>query len=217
MDLIKALIKQKILKKDKVSNIENQVKAKKGTVEEIILKENILPEKDLFELKSKLLKIPFKEVIASKIPLKVLELIPRESAEYYKMVPLKKTEEGFEVGMVYPENNQAKEALKFLARQNKLSYKYYLISLSNFKKCIEKYGAPQREMKKALETLEKQIKQEENLVPGEKMKFKRLTEDAPVIIPKAPTIRLRNSSGSIGFPLKATELLTWHPFPIYLF
>ena len=181
MDLIKALIKQKILKKDKVSDIENQVKEKKGTIEEIILKESILPEKDLFELKSKLLKIPFKEVIASKIPSKVLELIPRESAEYYKMVPLKKTNGGFEVGMVYPENNQAKEALKFLARQNKLSYKYYLISLSNFKKCIEKYGAPQREMKKALEILETQIKQEGKLAPGEKIKFKRLTEDAPVI------------------------------------
>ncbi len=181
MDLIKVLIKKKILKKDKVSSIENQVKEKKGTIEEIILKENILPEKELFELKSKLLNIPFKEVVASKIPSKILGLIPRESAEYYKIIPLKRIKGGFEVGMVYPEDSQAQEALKFLARQNKLSYRYFLISLSNFKKCIDKYGAPQREMKKALEILETQTKQEEKLVPGEKMKFKRLTEDAPII------------------------------------
>jgi len=182
MDLIKTLIKKKLIKKDQASSIKNKVKEKKGTLEEIILKEKILSEKDLFALKSKLLKIPIKEVIASKISPKVLELIPKESAKYYSIVPLKKTEGGFEVGMVYPENSQAQEALKFLARQNKLSYKYFLITLSNFKKCIDKYGAPQREMKKALEILETEIKKgEEELVPGEQIKFKRLTEDAPII------------------------------------
>jgi len=161
MDLIKTLIEKKIIKKDKALSIENQAKEKKGTVEEIILKENILSEKALFTLKSKLLKIPIKEIVTSKISSKVLELIPKESAEYYNMVPLKKTKGGFEVGMVYPENNQAQEALKFLARQNKLSYKYFLITLSDFRKCIDKYGAPQREMEKALEILETQIKEEE--------------------------------------------------------
>ncbi|TFB07956.1 type II/IV secretion system protein [Candidatus Atribacteria bacterium MT.SAG.1] len=182
MDLIKTLIKKKIIKKDKGFSIENQVKEKKGTVEEIILKENILSEKALFILKGKLLKIPVKEIVASKIPSKVLELIPKESAQYYKMIPLKKTKGEFEVGMVYPENSQAQEALKFLARQNKLSYKYFLITLSDFRKCIDKYGAPQREMKKALEILETQIKGgEEEITLGEKVKFKRLTEDAPII------------------------------------
>jgi len=182
MDLIKTLIKKKLIKKEEASNIESQVKEKKGTIEEIILKEKILSEKTLFALKGKLLKIPVKEIVASKIPPKVLELIPKESAQYYSIIPLKKTKGGFEVGMVYPENNQAQEALKFLARQNKLSYKYFLITLSNFKKCIDKYGAPQREMKKALEILETEIKKgEEELVPGEKIKFKRLTEDAPII------------------------------------
>ena len=182
MDLIKTLIEKKIIKKDKALSIENQAKEKKGTVEEIILKENILSEKVLFTLKSKLLKIPVKEIVTSKISSKVLELIPKESAEYYNMVPLKKTKGGFEVGMVYPENNQAQEALKFLARQNKLSYKYFLITLSDFRKCIDKYGAPQREMEKALEILETQIKEEEEEpILGEKIKFKRLTEDAPII------------------------------------
>jgi len=180
MDLIKILIEKNIIKKEKGSDIENQVKEKKGTTEEIILKENILSEKALFTLKSELLKIPLQEVDASKISPKVLELIPRESAQYYSMVPLKKIKGGFEVGMVYPENNQTQEALKFLTRQNKLSYKYFLITLSDFKKCLEGYGAPQREMKKALEILETQIKEEET-TPKENLKFRILTEEAPII------------------------------------
>jgi len=181
MDLIKTLIEKKIIKKDKSSDIEKQIKEKKGTAEEIILKENILSEKALFSLKSKLLKIPIKEIVASKISSKILELIPKESAQYYGMVPLKKTKRGFEIGMVYPENSHAQEALKFLARQNKFSYKYFLITLSDFKKCIDKYGAPQKEMKKALEILQTQIKEgEEEIKPGKQIKFKRLTEDAPI-------------------------------------
>jgi len=182
MDLIKTLIKKKIIKKDKGSDIENQIKEKKGTAEEIILKENILSEEALFVLKSKLLKIPVKEIVTLKISPQVLELIPKESAQYYSIVPLKKTKGEFEVGMVYPENNQAHEALKFLARQNKLSYKYFLITLSDFKKCIDQYGAPRREMKKALEILETQIKKEKGgVISGEKVKFEKLTEDAPII------------------------------------
>ncbi len=37
-----------------------------------------------------------------------------------------------------------------------------------------------------------------------------------IIIPKASTIRLRNSSDPTDFSLKIIELLTWYPFPIYL-
>jgi len=180
MDLIKTLIKKKIIKRDKADSIEKQIKLGRETLEEIILKENILSERALFELKAKLLKVPIKKISSLKISPKVLELIPKESAEYYKIAPLKKTKDEFEVGMVYPENNQAQEALKFLARQNKLSYKYYLISLSDFKKCIKEYGTPKREMKKALERFETQIKQEKIKVDP-KIKFERLTEDAPVI------------------------------------
>jgi len=37
-----------------------------------------------------------------------------------------------------------------------------------------------------------------------------------IVIPKASIIWLRNSSDSIGFTLKVTEILTWPTFPIYL-
>ena len=39
-------------------------------------------------------------------------------------------------------------------------------------------------------------------------------ERLSILIPKASTIRLRNSSDLIGFLLKVIELLTWHTFPI---
>ena len=183
MDLIQALIKRKLIDKKEGVQLKTQVKKEGGIVEEIILKEKILSEEALFKLKSQLLKIPLIKVVPEELSPGVLELVPEESARYYKMIPFRKTEKSFEVGMVCPEDNQAQEALRFLARQNKLSYKFFLITLSNFKKCLEKYRAPQREMKKALERLETQIKIEgkEPVAARREEAFKRLVEEAPVI------------------------------------
>jgi type IV pilus assembly protein PilB len=182
MDLIQHLIKQKILNKKQGVQLKTEVKESGKTQEEIILEKRILAERPLFELKSKILKVPLREVLPEEIPQEVLSVIPRESVEFYKMVPLAiKKEEGIlEVGMVYPENTQAQEALKFLARQQKLAPQIFLITISDFKKCLEKYRAPEKEMKKALEKLEEEIEMEKE-GPVEKKEFERLVEEAPII------------------------------------
>lgn len=182
MDLIQTLIKKKAINKEKGAQLKMEAKKTNRTIEEIILKEKILSEEALFKLKSRLLKIPLKKIVPEKISSEVLELIPKESAQYYKIIPLKKGKNSFEVGMVYPEDSQAQEALKFLARQGKLSYSFYLITLSDFKKCLEKYRVPQREMKRALEMLETEIEAEgKETVDIKEKEFKRLVEEAPII------------------------------------
>ncbi len=182
MDLTQTLIKRKTINRKEGARLKMEAKESNRTIEEIILKEKILSEGALFKLKSQLLKIPLKQIVPEKISLEVLELIPKESAQYYKIIPLKKEKNSFEVGMVYPEDSRAQEALKFLARQSKLSYNFFLITLSDFKKCLERYRVPQREMKRALEMLETEIKaegKEEVAIKGEE--FKRLVEEAPII------------------------------------
>ncbi|GAI30692.1 unnamed protein product, partial [marine sediment metagenome] len=160
MDLIQQLIRKKILDKKQGVQLKTEIKESGKTQEEVILEKNIVAEPDLFELKSKVLGIPLKETLPEEIPQDVLSVIPRESVEFYKIIPLSvKKEEGIlEVGMVCPENAQAKEALKFLARQQKLKPEIFLITLSDFKNYLSKYRAPKREMEKALERLEEEIK-----------------------------------------------------------
>jgi type IV pilus assembly protein PilB len=179
MDLIKELKKRNILDEKRISAIEKQSERQDKPIEEVIIEKNILPENKLFQIKSQVLKIPLVRVNPEKISPKVLELIPKESANYYKMIPLEKRADSFRVGMVYPENFQAQEALKFLSRQYKISYEVVLITSSDFKKYLSRYNAPQKEMKQALETLETQIKGEKK---GEEDEISdRLVEEAPVI------------------------------------
>jgi len=158
-----------------------------------LLERRIVEEKFLFSLKSQNLKIPLKEeILPEEIPLKVLEQIPEESARYYKMIPLAKKDRLLEIGMVYPEDLRAQEALKFLARQGKFSYKVFLITPSVFNRCLKQYRTLREEVRRALEELEVELKAEKiERRPLRAAEFERLAEEAPII--KVVAVMLRHA------------------------
>ena len=153
MELLQQLVKKKVLNKERATELEYEIKTSGKKPEEVILEERIVTEDFLFGLKSQILKIPLKIVSLEEVKLKVLETIPEESAKYYKIIPLERKENLLEVGMVYPEDFKAREALEFLARQNKFNYRVFLISLSNFENLLRKYRSLKKEVSRALEEL----------------------------------------------------------------
>jgi len=185
MDIIQQLVKRNLLNKEQVADLSVSLKESAKTQEEIILEKKLVTEKDLFQIKSEVLNVPLQVEFLEEIFTEVLSIIPKESADFYKMVPLKikKPENILEVGMVYPENAQANEALKFLARQNKLQVKTYLITFSDFKKYFARYQAVEQEVEQALESLEKDVTTAP-VTPertAAQAKYERFIEEAPVI------------------------------------
>ncbi|MDD5146255.1 MAG: GspE/PulE family protein [Candidatus Pacebacteria bacterium] len=192
MDLSQALIKKKIISSKQLAELQEEGVKSARPLEEILIEKKIIPEEDLFKLKSEVLDIPLKDQIAEDTPLEVLALIPKESVEFYKMVPLSvdRDKRKIEVGMVYPENAEAQEALKFLARQNKFSPSIFLISQSNFQKYLNKYLASEKEVENVLADLEGELKDEAG-VGGDRQNLERLVEDAPTI--KMVAVMLRQA------------------------
>jgi len=181
MTLVQYLVKKGVIDKKKAASLEYDIKVSGKREEEVILERGLVPEDFLFELKSENLKIPLKKVVPEEVPLKILELIPHESAKYYKMIPLAKSEKTLEVGMIYPEDLKALEALKFLARQEKFNYKIFLITPTTFNNLFKQYRTLKKEVKRALEELEVELKTEEvRRPPLEKAEFERMAEEAPV-------------------------------------
>jgi type IV pilus assembly protein PilB len=179
--LIQQLLKRGILDKEKATSLEFEAKNSGKKEEEILLEKEIIGEKTLFSLKSENLNIPLKEVSAEDVPLKLLELIPEESARYYKMIPLAQKDNSLEVGMVYPEDATAQEALKFLVRQSKFSYQVSLITPSTFEKILKQYRTLSREVTRALGELEEELKVEKvERRPMKLSELGRLVEEAPV-------------------------------------
>ncbi len=181
MSLIKQLIEKGIVDKEKALSLEFEIKQSGRKEEDVILETGLVPETVLFGLKSENLKIPLKEVAVEQVPLKTLELIPEETAKYYQMIPLEKAEKYLEIGMIYPEDLKAQEALKFLARQGKFNYKVFLITPNTFKNLLKQYRTLKREVGLALEELETELREE-----GIKTKsptaaeFERMAEEAPI-------------------------------------
>jgi len=182
MSLVQQLVKEGILDKEKATTLEFEIKSSGKKEEEVILEKGMADEKFLFNLKSQNLKIPLKEVKVEDVPLKVLELIPEESIRYYKMIPLGRKDDILEVGMVYPEDTVAREALKFLARQNKFSYQVFLITPTSLENLLKQYRTLKGEVSQALEELETELKVEKvEAKPMKRAELERLVEEAPVI------------------------------------
>ncbi|MGB9743597.1 MAG: GspE/PulE family protein [Minisyncoccales bacterium] len=181
MTLIQILVKKKYLDKEKAASLEQEIKESGQKEEEVILREGIVPELVLFNLKSEALKIPLKEIDPDQVSLKVLELIPEETVKYYQMIPLAKEDKFLEVGMVYPEDLKAREALKFLARQGNFDYRIYLITPTIFKNLLRRYSSLKKEVGVALEELETKMKEEEiKIEPLAPVEFEKVAEEAPI-------------------------------------
>lgn len=180
-DLIRQLVKKGILDQEKATALEFETRESGKREEEVILGRRICSEDFLFGLKSENLKIPLKKITIQEVPLETLGMIPEETARHYQMIPLVKKNNTLEVGMVYPEDLKAQEALKFLARQGKFNFEVFLVTPTTFSNLLRQCRTLRREVGRALEELETELK-------GEKVEvrlktaaeFERLAEEAPI-------------------------------------
>lgn len=192
MNLISLLQEKQLIDKEIAIRIENEVRSSGKNPEEIILDGRFVAEDILFQAKSELLKIPLKKIEVEEVPLRVLQLIPEDSVRYYRMAPIAQENKVLEVGMVYPDDPKAQEALKFLARQGNFKYETSLISQSTFDGLLKQYRNLKGEVKKALADLEEEIeaKSGKEALEDESAK-KHLTEEAPIT--KMVAVIVRNA------------------------
>ena len=185
--IIEELTKRGILTEEKEKNLKKEVEISGKREEEVILERGILEEEELFSIKSEILKIPLKKFEPKEISPEVLKEIPEETANFYKIIPISKKEKTLEVGMVYPEDLDAMEALKFLARKKNLEIRIFLITISDFKKALEQYRAKREEIEEALKELEKELKVEKEKPTITELE--RVVEEAPITKAVASILR----------------------------
>jgi len=156
---------------------------------EAILKALGVPVEKVLEVKGEYLGVPVRSIPNPAIPFEVLKYLPEESANFYKMIPLAVTDNVLEVGVVDPENFEARDALNFISSKDNIPYKLFLISEDDFKKAMECYKGLSGEVTKALTELETDLSDEEKEIVAEQANNENLSakinqtniiEDAPV-------------------------------------
>lgn len=208
MSLLKELVDKGIMAdEEQIKAIENEIKETGQREEEVLLKRKVVPEAVLFQLKSSLLKIPLREIETDKVSLETLELIPEETAKYYQMIPIEKRDHLLEVGMIYPEDLKAQEALKFFARQGNFNYKVFLITSTTFNNLLKQYKTLKKEVGKALEELEGEMEEKVSLkrVSPAASEFERMAEEAPITKIVAVILRHAAEGGASDIHIEPTK------------
>jgi type IV pilus assembly protein PilB len=155
------------------------------TAEDLLYERRMVEEKIVAEVKSTLLKVPYKAINSDQISEEILKFIPRETALSYRLAPLEKKDKLLIVGMLHPDDLRAQEALRFIAKQNNLSLGVYLVTPSDLSAIWRKYGGFQSDIAAAVK---------EMTAAGEREKVVELEEggsqaDAPIIKIVATTLR----------------------------
>src|ERR1043166_2985094 len=104
--------------------------------------------------------VPAREVGKDPIPFDILRYIPEESARHYGFVPLAAEGGVLEVGVLDPDNLEARDALTFISAKIGMPYKIFLISQEDFDRLLTQYKGLSGEVGKALGELEVELTDE---------------------------------------------------------
>lgn len=186
MQLVDILVKKGILSNEQADHIKQEAQSSEKMVEEILLSMGI-PDEQIVGVKAEYLGVPVFSLGSNTIPFETLRYIPEESALYYKAIPIAVRDGVLEVGIVDPDNIEARDAINFIASKNNIPFKLFLISYTDFEKAIRFYKGLSGEVTKALTELESDLSDEEKELQtfGEENLSKKINEtniieDAPV-------------------------------------
>lgn len=160
MSFLDTLAKQNIISKDDIPYIIEESRTSGQTIEDILRSRQISGDA-IIKAKSDFLRIPTKEISDQNISFDVLKYIPEESATHYKIIPLGINEGVLEVGIVNPENIEARDALNFISNKSNMPFKIFLVTEDDFNQALNAYNGLSGEVNKALDDLETEFSSEE--------------------------------------------------------
>jgi type IV pilus assembly protein PilB len=153
-------------------------------VADLVLEQKILEEEDVAKARAAFLNLPYVDLRNLTISKEILDIIPEESRNFYRMVPYELSGNSLKVALTDPSNIQALEALEFLGQ--KLSYQIHIYAASPSSIEIAMQGGKTLTsvVDKALEDIKMTELQEQVVIKEEKKPNAAMAQgadDAPII------------------------------------
>lgn len=196
MNFLETLVKQNIITADDVAYIQEESSTSGRPLEEI-LRERGVTASAIARAKSELLNIPSISLEDREVSFDILKFIPEESAVHYKIIPINVRDGVLEVGVVDPDNIEARDALNFISSKANMPFKVYIVSEDDFQKVLAQYKGLTGEVSKALGDLESEFvpgsvevgRDDELVTRTDAAGQVNIVEDAPVTKIVATTLR----------------------------
>ncbi len=165
------LTKSKQLNKEQLASLHEQVESEKKPLQDLVIKNNLLSEKDLTKLYADEIEMPFVELNAKEIKHEVLKLLPERIARQYNAVVFDVDGETKLVAMEDPDDIQA---LNFLQKQLGNNIKVHITTSSLLQAALDQYRG------NISSELTKVIASEDEVDESEEIDESDLAEDSPV-------------------------------------
>ncbi len=179
-ELINLLIERKLITEDQILEAQKKAEANNKSLEDILLKNGSVDIEEYTKIKAEVYDLPYENLIEKKINAHILNIIPSEVAENYKIICFDKRGNKIKVGIVDPNNFKAIEAVDFLAKGAGLQVEYFLISIQSFKAAFKQYKTLDEELSSALKTREEEKEGETSDKNKERVDLEKITKSAPV-------------------------------------
>ncbi len=154
MSVIDILFDKKLIQKKDIVALEKEVDSSGLPLETILIKYGISLD-DILDASSKYYQVPVRKLTQEeKIPGEILDYIPEEAVIHYKFVPLAVKSGVLEVGILDPDNLEARDALNFISSKINMPFKLFIISEKDFNEVLSMYRGLSEEVTKALSQLD---------------------------------------------------------------
>lgn len=162
MDILNLLTKKGKISEEQAKSIRKESLKLGLTLEQTLVQKGFSPS-DILSAQGEFLDVPTRSMEGKEVSGKILEYIPEESASHYQFVPIGIQDGVLEVGMVNPDNIEARDALNFISAKIEMPFKVFMISEDDFSKIFSSYKGLTGEVSKALSELETELKIEEEV------------------------------------------------------
>jgi len=173
-----------LVSRDDLIKAEKTADKNKEDLEDILIKERFIPEKELIKLKAYILGIPFIDLKQIDIEPETLRIIPEPIARKNNIVAFKKTKDELEVAMLDPSNLQT---IDFIKKKTNLKIKPRFTSREGIREVLKKYQKSLEAefgeiiKKESQKTILPEMKLVEGRRDGEAVDLKKAAEELPII------------------------------------
>lgn len=178
-ELANLLVQNKLITPERLAEIR-LLPAFSVNPEDVIIKNGLVDADDLIKFKAQIYNFNHKNLIDVKISDQVLNLIPLEVAENYKIICFEISQKKMRVGLVDPENFKAIEAVDFLAKEHNLQPEYYLISALSLENALKQYRTLNKEVLGVLKFRAEEEAEEKTKKKDKAEEVEQITKSAPV-------------------------------------
>lgn len=197
-DFLKILVDKGVIDGGEAKKVLNDAQFSGKKAEEILYEKGIGNETQIAKIKSEILKIPYLKVDPGAVSEDVLKLIPKETSQNYRVIPISRDSSMLVVGMLYPFDTAAQDALRFIAKRERVNLGVYVVTPSDLEAVWRIYQPFKTEIEQA-------VKEIGSLTPSLNQRIVALEEGVETS-KEAPVIKIVASTLKRAVEIKASDV-----------